>query len=530
MTRAKISGLGGLVLLASLLMMGIISTKVQAAGELVTVTLTPSDTSIEVGENVTVAIAVTSNGSPTGFQGPILYDSSKLSFVSCSAVGSNACLDNGAGQFTVTSGNLPANGQSATLATVTLSAIASGAAAVTVSGDCNASEGAPLFTTTECIAVDTSITVAGPAPDPDTSSFSIAGTEVEEGEIATLTVTRDPNGTPGAVIITCNPSIGGGTAESGDFVDENDTISFGADDTEGTCQVQTNTDVDFADETFRVAITANVQTVIVGGQATVVITDPDIEPPSPGVVRFVDSNSSVNESSPGTKFVDVERVSGTAGSISVVCTVTVSGTATSGLDYTATTSQTLEWADGDDSDESCEYTLINDSLVETTETIILTLGNIDGGSIGSPSTHTVSIIDDEAPPVLTPTPTATATNRPPKTGTPVPTKPATATNTVRPTDTALPTNTQAGRTNTPAPTNTATSTAIASGTAGASPTNTGVVGGATSTPTRSGTAPLPPATGSGSNFGGTSAVAALFLVAIGLGVSGFAATRVTRKR
>ena len=116
---------------------------------------------------------------------------------------------------------------------------------------------------------------------------------------------------------------------------------------------------------------------------------------------------------------------------------------------------------------------------------------------------------------LTPTATTgTGATPPMPTNTPFPTNTATATNTARPTDTALPTNTQAGITNTATATRTSTAT----------------TGAGTATTAAGGTiAPLPPKTGTGGGFGGTSTVAALVLVAIGLAVSGVAATRVTRK-
>ncbi len=344
MTRAKISGLSGLVLLAGLIR-GIVSTRAQAAGELVTVTLTPGSPSVAQGLTVTVGLAVTSNGDPGGFQGPILYDSTKLTFVSCAAASGSQCIFNSAGQSTVASSALPADGQTATLATATFTASAAGSATVTVSGECNASDSAPPFGETGCAANNTSITVTG-----------------GEGPTATNTPT---NTVPAATA----------------------------------------------------------------------------------------TNTRTN-------------------------TPTRTATAT----RTATT------------------------IATATSTAV-----IGGGG-------------------LTPTATVpTGATAPAPTNTTFPTNTATATNTARPTDTALPTNTQAGRTNTPAPSNTvaSTSTAVASGTAAVSATSGS---GNTATPTRTGGAPLPPATGTGGDFAGTSAVAALFLVAIGLGVSGFAATRVTRKR
>lgn len=255
-----------------------------------------------------------------------------------------------------------------------------------------------------------------------------------------------------------------------------------------------------------------------------------VVPPSPGVIRFAQSTSSVSESNPGGKTVTVRRVGGSAGEVSAICTITVIGTATSGLDFTGTVNQTLTWGDGESQNQFCNYELLQDALIENDETIIFALSDGDIQSlraeIGSPSTHTVTIEDDdETVNPNTPTPTKT----PPvygspvvSTSTPYPTSTPTVTNTPKPTQSAVPTNTSSAQTHTPTATQTKPASATVS--ASVSSTATGGTGG-----TGGNATPRPPSAGTGSDFGGTSTLAALLLVAIGLGISGFAATRVTRK-
>lgn len=364
MTRARISGMSALVLLAGLLM-GVLATRTQAAGELVTVTLVPMAGSVAVGDNVSVQVNVTSNGSPGGLQAPIQYDSSRLNFVSCSAAGGSQCLFNSEGQFTVSSSSLPASGQTATLATVVLHATFFGSASVSVSESCNAAEAEPPFTETGCVANNTSVNVTG------------------------------------------------GTAPTATF---------------------TNT-----------ATATNTRT-----------------------------NTPVTPTSTHT------------------ATRTATNTRTATPTRTSTNTPTI------------------------TSTAVIGGGDLTPTKTPRPNT---------TPPILT--------------ATSFPTNTATATKTPSSTHTALPTNTSSAQTHTPTSTNTATNTpsgtATNTGTIAATATNTATktgtaAGGATYTPTRTGGAPLPPSTGTGGDFGGTNTVAALFLVAIGLGVSGFAATRVTRKR
>ena len=396
-----------------------------------------------------------------------------------------------------------------------------GAKAITIAG----AQGAALISCADaegsddsCGGSGTTITVNAPAGD--SSTFSIAGATVTEGSTATLTITRTVVGTPGAVTLTCTPT--NGTAGSDDHATGVVNVSFGAGENSKTCAFATTDDALVeGTEAFTVtlAITSGGTTSVTGGAATVTINDNDAAP-TPGSVSFSAATSNVNESSPGAKTVAVQRTGGSAGAITVVCTVTALGTATNGTDFTATVSQPITFAAGETS-KTCSYTLNQDTIVEGTETIVLTLTNTgeDNDSIIAPSTHTVTILDDDQAPggSLTPTPTTgTGATPPMPTNTPFPTNTATATNTARPTDTALPTNTQAGITNTATATRTSTATTGA-GTA----TNTTAAGGTI--------APLPPKTGTGGGFGGTSTVAALVLVAIGLAVSGFAATRVTRK-
>lgn len=369
----------------------------------------------------------------------------------------------------------------------------------------------------------------------DNSTFSIADTSVTEGDTAVLTITRTVSGTPGSVSIVCTPSIGGGSAEAGDFNSGTSVANFDSSDTSATCSVPTNEDADFDNETFQVSISIQqLQTLgrapgIGDGSATVTILDDDSPPAEPGDISFVSSSSSVNESSPGNKSIAVQRTGGTSGFISAVCTFTNTGTALNGSDFSATVTQTVSWSNGDFSNKNCTYTLNQDTLIEGPETIIVTLSDeqLDFRDIVAPSTHTVTINDDdfEVPPtqiggVQTVVPTIPAVATPPMpTNTTFPTNTATATNTVKPTDTALPTNTSSAQTNTPTSTPTKPAT-TASNTAAAS--NTTGTGGANATP-------RPPSSGTGTDFGGTNTLAALLLVAIGLGVSGFAATRVTRK-
>ena len=102
---------------------------------------------------------------------------------------------------------------------------------------------------------------------------------------------------------------------------------------------------------------------------------------------FVDENE-------GTAVVTVERLGGTTGAVSVDFT-TVDGTATANTDYLPA-SGTLNWADGDNADQTVAITVIDDGDQEIDEAFNLLLSNPTGGALlGLNNTATVNILDNE---------------------------------------------------------------------------------------------------------------------------------------
>ncbi|MBN2057232.1 MAG: IPT/TIG domain-containing protein [Candidatus Saganbacteria bacterium] len=117
--------------------------------------------------------------------------------------------------------------------------------------------------------------------------------------------------------------------------------------------------------------------------------------PSTGNIQFSASTYSVGEGA-GSVTVTVRRVSGSSGAASVHY-ATSNGTATAGSDYTSA-SGTLNWSDGDSANKTFNVTIADDATYEGNETVTLTLSGVTGASMGSPSTATLTINDDETPP------------------------------------------------------------------------------------------------------------------------------------
>lgn len=113
---------------------------------------------------------------------------------------------------------------------------------------------------------------------------------------------------------------------------------------------------------------------------------------SPGTIQIETTLYDAREGS----FVNIRisRIGGSNGNASVDYT-TVDGTAVGGTDYTAA-SGTLTWPNGVSGNLTVSIPIPNDSTAEFTKSFSLTLSNASGATLGSQSTATVNIIDNDA--------------------------------------------------------------------------------------------------------------------------------------
>lgn len=126
--------------------------------------------------------------------------------------------------------------------------------------------------------------------------------------------------------------------------------------------------------------------------ATLTIIDDDA-PPSPGTVQFSAATASVAEAA-GSVTIAVQRVGGSEGRATVDYS-TGGGTATPGADYT-TAMGTLTWETGEAGERTFSVSIVNDSVAEGDETILLSLANVTGAALGTPSSATLTIVDDDS--------------------------------------------------------------------------------------------------------------------------------------
>ncbi len=211
------------------------------------------------------------------------------------------------------------------------------------------------------------------ADDPPTASFSSATYSAGEAD-GTATITVSLSGTSAAQI-TVNYATSDGTAAAGsDYTAASGTLTFAAGTTNQTFDVTITNDTTVEDsETVSLAI-SNPTNATLGTQSTATLTITDNDVPS---VAFSSATYTVNEGSPSATITAELSVAGY--STITVNYATSDGTAIAGSDYTAT-SGTLTFAASVTS-QTFDVTITDDSSVEGSETVILTLSNATNAAI-----------------------------------------------------------------------------------------------------------------------------------------------------
>lgn len=120
-------------------------------------------------------------------------------------------------------------------------------------------------------------------------------------------------------------------------------------------------------------------------------------PARDNTIQFSQANYSVAENA-GSVNITVTRTGDTSG-VATVEVATVNGTASDVSDFTPLF-RTLTFAAGETS-KTVTIFIIDDALVENDETFSVTLSDSTGATLGSPSTATVTIIDNDGTPSAT---------------------------------------------------------------------------------------------------------------------------------
>jgi subtilisin family serine protease len=210
----------------------------------------------------------------------------------------------------------------------------------------------------------------------------------ESNRRTTITVNRS-----GVAVgtLTVNYAISVGTATSGsDFTARTGRLRFTASQTTKTFTVSIKNDtISEADETVNLALSDPVGGLL-GSQSTAILTVTDND--APGVIQFGAASYTVGEAGRRAT-ITVTRTGGSASGAGVTY-ATSDGTATAGSDYTAT-SGTLTFA-ANQTSKTFIVPVTNNSLVEGSETINLTLSNPTGGAaLGAQDIAVLTISDND---------------------------------------------------------------------------------------------------------------------------------------
>ena len=342
----------------------------------------------------------------------------------------STCSGGGGSTPTVSIGNASVTEGGNLVFPVTLSAAASGTVTVgygsasgtaTSGSDFTAASGTVTFsagqtsqsvtvTTIDDAAVESSetmtVTLSGPSGatlgtssatgtinDNDSSStanLAIDNASVTEGGTLTFTVTRSGVTT---TAVSASYASASGTATSGsDFTAASGTVSFTAGQTSKTISVTTIDDASVESvETLTVALSnPSSGAAITTATGTGTINDNDTALPTVSIANIT------NGSEPGTNGALTVTQSAASGSNTVV-SLSYTGTATSGSDYSAPSSVTIP---AGSTSATVTLSVIDDSAVEGSETATVTLSSVTSGTatIGSPSSATNTIGDNDSAP------------------------------------------------------------------------------------------------------------------------------------
>lgn len=232
--------------------------------------------------------------------------------------------------------------------------------------------------------------------------LSVSDASVSEGNNGTSTITFTvtlSKASTEQVTVSYSTSNGTATAADGDYTPAVGTLTFTAGQTSKTVNVTVSGDTLVElDEQFTLTLSSPVNATIADGSGTGTIRNDDIDqtPTAPPTISIADL--SVTEGNgEHSHFMFVASLSkASTGTVTVTYT-TSNGTATAGVDYSATTG-TITFAPGVTS-QLVHVDVIGDSVVEANETFIVALSNPVGATIGDGSA-TGTITNDDT--VVTP--------------------------------------------------------------------------------------------------------------------------------
>ncbi len=217
------------------------------------------------------------------------------------------------------------------------------------------------------------------------ATATIRRSEIEPYVDVLVTRTGDTSG-PATVAYQ---TIEGSATSYWDFEPSEGTLRFAIGETSKTIRIPLYDDYDVESlETFQVRLSSPVGTVL--GRATTEIQIEDNE--NAGVVRFELASASVSESH-GTYAIKVIRVGGSDGDLTFQ--IHESGTASSPGDLQLyIQSFPFTFSEGE-TEKLIFVDIVDDRLVESSETLIVSLSSANPAFLGTPSSFVLTILDND---------------------------------------------------------------------------------------------------------------------------------------
>ncbi|NJN51280.1 MAG: autotransporter domain-containing protein [Gammaproteobacteria bacterium] len=236
-----------------------------------------------------------------------------------------------------------------------------------------------------------------------TLGFSQTNATVGEGDgITTYQVDfQSGNLDPGTYDMSVNVVANAGTASTADFDPHSVVFSFTEPGGQTADITITDDTLPEATETFTLAASASLVDRD-GVPLGVPVTQPNLsidifdnDGGTPGFVEFAQTSYTVDEGA-ASVIVTIARSGGTTGVVSAEVSAFINSgdTATAGADFTAA-SGTVTWADGDGTPKTFTVAILEDTVLEPTETFSVEITNVLGGSAGNQLTGTVNITDND---------------------------------------------------------------------------------------------------------------------------------------
>jgi len=238
-------------------------------------------------------------------------------------------------------------------------------------------------------SVDVHTTTIIDNDEPPEVSFTWEDAEVPE-EVGTVNIQVELSA-PSGNDVEVSYSIGGTATPGLDYSLPPGPLSIPAGQSTAVIPVTVNTDIeDEEPETVIISMSAAVNATI-GSPDVHTLTITSI--PNPPTVSFTQSNQSVSES---VGSVTVVAQLSNMYFENVIVPFSLSGTASSGADYTVSAGQIVIPAGS--ATGSVSVIVVNDPLDENDETVILTMSQPANAFLGVPTVHTITIQDDDALP------------------------------------------------------------------------------------------------------------------------------------